>query len=186
MDAQIFGHCKNIHIEDFIDKYISCDSTLLDANLVKMQTHHHTKTCKKYKTSTCRFNFPLPPMRQTTILEPLSNPDPTIKDRAKLFFKQLETKHYTKNVTFDDFLYEFQLEETDYIAILQATLSRRIVLLKRQPADIWINSFSRKVPTLWYANTDTQFILDAYDIASYCSSYMTKQDTTLSRAFNQI
>ena len=46
-DTPIFGQCKNINIEDFIDKYISCDSTLLDEKLVKMQTHHHTKTVQK-------------------------------------------------------------------------------------------------------------------------------------------
>lgn len=42
------------------------------------------------------------------------------------------------------------------------------------------------MPQLWYANIDKQFILDAYVVASYCSSYMTKQDMTLSFAFHQI
>lgn len=108
-DAPVFGHCNNIDIEHFIDKCISSDSTLLDPNLVKMQTHHHTKTCKKYRAANCRFNFPFPPMRQTTILEPLLNVDPVLIDRSKLFFKQLETKHYIKQITFDNFLDEVQL-----------------------------------------------------------------------------
>ena len=104
-------------------------------------------------------------MRQTTILEPLLNVDPALIDRSKNFFKQLETKHYTKKITFDNFLDEFQLPEADYILILQASFSRNTVFLKRHPIDISINSFSKEVPALWYANIDTQFILDAYATA---------------------
>ena len=151
-----------------------------------MQTHYHTKTCKKYKTSSCRFSFPLPPLRKTTILEPLINTDPRIKDKEKVFFTQLQAKSYTKDFTFDNFLYEFKLEENDYISMLEATLNQRIIFLKRQQADIWINAFAKKVPALWYANIDTQFILDAYSATSYYCSYMKKQDKTLSQAFNQI
>lgn len=70
--------------------------------------------------------------------------------------------------------------------MLQMTLTRRVLLLKRHPTDIWTNAFAKKVPPLWYANTDTQFLLDAYAATSYCSSYMTKQDTTTSLAFCQL
>ena len=62
-DVPVFGHCNNTTLEDFIDKYISSDSTLLDPHLLKMKTHHHTKTCKKYKASNYRFSFPFSPMR---------------------------------------------------------------------------------------------------------------------------
>lgn len=79
-DAPIYGYCEKIDIEAFIDNYISCDSNLLDINLVKMQTHHQKKTCKKKKTSTCHFSFPLPPMRQIAILEPLENSNPALRD----------------------------------------------------------------------------------------------------------
>ena len=87
--APIYGHCLNIVIENFIDKYISSDTALLDANLSKMQTHHHNRTCKKYKMSSCWFNFPLPPMERTTILEPLATTSSTLKEKEKNIFKQL-------------------------------------------------------------------------------------------------
>ena len=78
----------------------------------------------------------------------------------------------------EEFLNEFQLTESNYILMLHATLKRKELLLKRDPTDIWTNAFARKMLALWYTNTDTQFILDAYATASYCCSYMTKQDTT--------
>lgn len=39
--------------------------------LVNLQTHRHTKTCKKGGPKICRFNFPLTPMPKSMILEPL-------------------------------------------------------------------------------------------------------------------
>ena len=40
-------------------------------DLVNLQTHRHSKTCKKKGQEICRFNFPLPPMPHTMILNPL-------------------------------------------------------------------------------------------------------------------
>ena len=55
----------------------------------------------------------LPPMKKKTILEPSLNVDPMMNDKAIFIFKQLENKHYKKDVTFDEFLHEFHLEEVD-------------------------------------------------------------------------
>ena len=40
--------------------------------------------------------------------------------------------------------------------------------------------------SLWNANTDTQYILNAYATSSYCSSYMTKLDRSMTSAFKKI
>lgn len=55
----------------FIDSYISCaipeeDETLKDL-VTSRQIHHHTRTCKKKKNVNCRFHFPKPPAKETTI-----------------------------------------------------------------------------------------------------------------------
>ena len=42
------------------------------------------------------------------------------------------------------------------------------------------------MPHLWNANTDAQYVLNAYAAASYCSSYMTKVDRTMTNAFKRI
>ena len=55
----------------FIDKYITCalpDETKL-SNLVKrMQTHHHTTTCRKTYGVAYRFNTPWAPSGKTRIV----------------------------------------------------------------------------------------------------------------------
>ena len=59
---------------EFLDKYITCalpDETKYPemSNLVKkVQTHHHTTTCRKKKGVTCRFNAPWTPTDKTRIV----------------------------------------------------------------------------------------------------------------------
>ena len=57
----------------FVDSIITCrrpkEGPLKD--LVAYQVHNHSQTCRKGKKFKCRFNFPMPPMRETTILRPL-------------------------------------------------------------------------------------------------------------------
>ena len=57
----------------FVDKYITCKNDQSDEmrELVNLQTHRHAKTCKKGGHKICRFNFPLPPVPRSEILEPL-------------------------------------------------------------------------------------------------------------------
>jgi hypothetical protein len=39
---------------------------------------------------------------------------------------------------------------------------------------------------MWYANTDIQFILEPYVVATYCTSYMTKVDKSITTKFKSI
>jgi hypothetical protein len=78
------------------------------------------------------------------------------------------------------------LEEHQYIQLIQCKLKQPTVFLKRKPSHIWNNSFAKDMPALWNANTDAQYILNAYAAASYCSSYMTKADKSMTTAFRKI
>ena len=42
------------------------------------------------------------------------------------------------------------------------------------------------MPKLWQANTDAQFVLDAYATTTYVSSYITKFDCNMTTAFKKI
>ena len=42
------------------------------------------------------------------------------------------------------------------------------------------------MPHLWNANTDSQYVLSAYAAVSYCTSYMTKVDRSMTNAFKRI
>ena len=72
-NAPVYGQSFEHSIVLFIDRYLSCDSSLLATDLVKIQTDHHTKNWRKNRHSGCRFNFPFPPMDETTILHPFES-----------------------------------------------------------------------------------------------------------------
>jgi hypothetical protein len=59
--ALVYGNDNNSQIEQFVDKYITCNTDHLDRELAKFHRHYHTKSCKKTKniriadiTSLCR------------------------------------------------------------------------------------------------------------------------------------
>ena len=57
-------------ISHFVDQYITCSRYY---PLVKVQTHRRRKTCYKTGSKYCRFGYPLPPLQETCVLEPLAN-----------------------------------------------------------------------------------------------------------------
>ena len=75
-NAPEYGRDCDGDIIKFVDSYISCKADSDDlSELVNLRRHKHSKTCKKKGRAICRFNFPLPPMPRTVILEPLSESD---------------------------------------------------------------------------------------------------------------
>jgi hypothetical protein len=70
VNALTHGLDSNKIIENFVDKYITCENDKLPPNFHEVQRHHHQKTSKKKKKTIC-FNFPWPLMEETQILEPI-------------------------------------------------------------------------------------------------------------------
>ena len=61
-------------VVSFIDKVITCEKPVENPELlalVNRQVHRHSHTCRKKSKTVCRFNYPQPPMKSTTILYPL-------------------------------------------------------------------------------------------------------------------
>jgi hypothetical protein len=73
---------------------LSFDSRILANDLKTIQHHHHTRACRKKKNVHYRFNFPIPSMRKTRILEPTKFNNDTTKKNAKLIFDTLEHGKY--------------------------------------------------------------------------------------------
>ena len=74
---------------EFIDKLISVNAKPMEfsEDLICLQRHKHSHTCKKHVKDgiKCRFGIPYLPMRQTMILEPLSDDEKlTKKEREEL------------------------------------------------------------------------------------------------------
>ena len=75
-DAPVYGCNDDNDVTTFIDKIITCKKLDNDpelALLVNRQIHRHCQTCRKKSKAECRFNFPQPPMKSTTILHPLGD-----------------------------------------------------------------------------------------------------------------
>jgi len=52
-NAPIYGLDSNNAIENFVDKYTSCDNNKLTPNLCEAKTHCHKKTCRKQNQVIC-------------------------------------------------------------------------------------------------------------------------------------
>ena len=60
-------------IVQFVDQYLTCSADNKETtNLVNLQTHKHSRTCRKKGKPVCRFGFPLPPLPRTMLLYPLA------------------------------------------------------------------------------------------------------------------
>ena len=58
--------------------------------------------------------------------------------------------------------------------------------LNKKLSHIWNNNFSKDMPVMWKANTDAQYVLSEYAASSYCTSYITKIDKSMTSAFRRI
>ncbi|CAF4508633.1 unnamed protein product [Rotaria magnacalcarata] len=101
----------------FIDKLISVNAkrTEFSEELINLQHHKHSHTCKKHVKNgiKCRFSIPYFPMRKTMILEPFSDDEKfTKKEREEIsknkqnVIKELEniSKDKDNSLTFEEFL----------------------------------------------------------------------------------
>lgn len=124
-------------------------------------------------------------MIATKILEPLT-PNESLIHFATKIFQNLKALNTNANITFQEFLKSLQMTEAMYILSLRSQLTKPHIFLKRKPVDIKTNAFGINVAPIWFANTDAQFVLDPYAAASYCTSYMTKIDKTISKELYKI
>jgi PIF1-like helicase/Helitron helicase-like domain at N-terminus/Herpesvirus tegument protein, N-terminal conserved region len=185
-----------IQCQDFIDKIITCNSKEKGLeDLVALQTHHHTRTCRKTsgKMKLCRFGLPLPPMSRTQILTPLSDGEVSVEKEAALKKKYFEVNRTLMEIikatehkcdTLEMFLEEIGMTHEDYILTLRANLAQPRVFLKRTPKDGMINAFNAKTLALHRANMDIQFVLDAFACCSYIINYINKSSRGISRLLN--
>ena len=187
-NAPEYGKDCDEDIIKFVDSYVSCkvDSNDL-SDLVNLQRHKHSKTCKKRGHAICRFNFPLPPMPRSMILEPLSEAD-LDENVANMLIEALarirsllNSINVDETMTFVEFLEKLNLSEQQYIKAIRLSLKRNTLLLKRSPCEIRINCYNPHLLNAWQANMDIQFVLDPYACAVYILSYITKGQRGMSK-----
>lgn len=173
-DSPKFEEDSDEKITYCIDKIISCHRPLDNEDtLVSLQIHKHSKSCQKKKL-VCRFGFPIPPMRQTTILRPLEeaeiHDDSSVKTYKKQFKKisqELNKMKDGEQISHEQLLKRLHMSEEEYILALRSSLSSPKVFLKRTPYEIRVNSYNIYCLKAWRANHDIQFVLDVYGCAMY-------------------
>lgn len=184
----------------FIDQYMTCSSTALPsefADLIKLQQHKHTFSCKRVKNGkqTCRFGFPQFPMEETRILDPFKENETanievekknlsTIITRLRELWEQ--TRRAPITISFADLLNELKLSKEEYVNAIRRSLKNSKVFLARTPGEININAYNPKILELHQANMDIQFVLDPYACVTYILSYITKANRGMSKLMREV
>lgn len=70
-DAPEYNGTNHEEVAKVIDKHVTCKKDDEIYNLVNYQTQRHARTCRKKGKAICRFNFPLPYMPNTVVLDPI-------------------------------------------------------------------------------------------------------------------
>lgn len=168
-------------------------------HLLKLQTHKHSRTCRKTVQNCrdfvkCCFHFPIPPLDRTRILDPLpddfdgearkqlSQVADRIRDKLHRISKRQDFD--SLSMTFEEFLTDCDLSLDQYILAIRSTLKKATVLLERLPSEIKMNAYNPQLLKLSEANMDIQFVLDAYAAAAYVVSYMMKAQRGISKVMD--
>ena len=184
-NAPIYGINEDDEVTAFHDKYITCSAEMTP--LTSLQIHKHTRTCRKAgRAAVCRFNYPLPPMPETKILEPLPNGCRALhKNNYDKISKHLREMPAGNQQTFEEFLKDLDMTYADYEDAIRYPLAGVKVFLKRNTHETRINAYNPVLLNAWEANMDIQFVLDPYACAAYIVSYMTKGQRGMSRLLHE-
>ncbi|XP_070561973.1 uncharacterized protein [Ptychodera flava] len=176
-DSPLYDTADNEEIENYVDTYISCsdDQPEEQTDLLNMQKHKHSRSCRKKGQALCRFGFPIPPMSKTTLLSPFEEPErDDYENLYKKIKEQLDEMKDGCDISFEQFLQNLNCTEEDYIKAIQTSIKGPKVFLKRKLSEIRINPYMKSLLTAWKANHDIQFVVDPYACAVYITNYISK------------
>ena len=169
-------------IVQFVDKYLTCNTdNEKTANLVGLQSHKHSRTCRKKGKPICRFGFPLPPLPRTMLLYPLEEDVDKYKKKNTELLKAMNEYKDNVDMTFEEFLENCaKMNFDDYIKCIRSSLKAPKVFLERKTKDMRINLFNEGILCAWKANLDIQIVLEPYGCASYIVGYISKSQRGMS------
>lgn len=178
-DAPRIGENTDKEVEEYIADRITTERHgPCSDELINLQCHRHSHTCRKRKKKACRSNFPLPPMRKTQILKPFRDPtDPSFNVAKQNYSKIvtfLETISTGSDMNFEEYLAELGLSEEEYILALRTSLTDTKVFHKRDPNAVRVNGYNPYILKAWEANCDLQFVTSPYGCGMYVVGYISK------------
>lgn len=137
---------------EFIDTNISTSSDVHEdaKQFVQLQMHRYSQSCKKKGIDICRFGSPLPPMKETLIMEPFSSDTEkevlkAAKQNYEKVLKVLNALPKDAELEFDQFIGQCELTYDQYLGSLRSSLKRKRVLLKRAVKDVRMNAYNLNV-----------------------------------------
>nr|XP_034326027.1 uncharacterized protein LOC105328140 [Crassostrea gigas] len=190
---------------NFIDKYVTCavpaesSDNELRKSVLEVQQHSkkHSKSCRK-KGTECRFHFPRPPSKKTFITS-VQEEDNT--DDCKIDSETNVNKAYAKEIlvavwdkiqnedeqilTTEELFDDLSLTQELYEEAHNMLSSKRSIILKRCPNEVWTNQYNRCLLKSWDANMDIQFVLDAFSCIVYIVSYISKSEREMGMLLKQ-
>ncbi|XP_066283397.1 uncharacterized protein [Branchiostoma lanceolatum] len=189
----------------FVDRYVcsqlpdsETDKELFDiVSQVQMHRKGHTSSCKK-GGKVCRFGFPKPPVKQTFLCSPVAKQDLTDEERTSIAEKERQAEVILKKFwevldkitepdkcSTDDILKEAQLTTAQFCDALNLMATRKQVVLRREPKDMWVNNYNPHLLRAWNANMDIQYVLDPYSCVRYIVSYISKAEREMGKLLKQ-
>ncbi|XP_052692014.1 uncharacterized protein LOC128170074 [Crassostrea angulata] len=190
---------------NFIDRYVTCavpsesDDAELRKSVLEVQQHSkkHSKSCKK-KGTECRFNFPRPPSQKTFITNAQEveeeNSDECEKETMvnKTYAKELLLSVWEKVqnevdgiITTEELFDDLSLSQELYEEAHNILSTKKSVILKRCPNEVWTNQYNRCLLKSWDANMDIQFVLDPFSCIVYIVSYISKSEREMGMLLKQ-
>ena len=175
------------------DELISCrlpdktEEPLFDI-VNQSQRHKHTKSCLKYNGH-CRYGFPKLPSPKTIVAKPLELTHPNMKEAEKDELKArvtevlgaakklLEDPNFDENMSIEQFCTEIKTNVNEYLKLLSISNRGKVLILKRQCNERYLNNYNPEMITAWNGNMDIQLVVDPYAVISYIASYMNKGET---------
>ena len=187
-------------IDNHVQAYLPDDKTDPELHqLVKTyQKHNHSKTCRKYKNISCRFNFGQFFTKTTIVAEPLNKDlDEEIKsnilDRRTEILVSIKQKidevlnpykpDYNEILNEANILKSVGITEDDYYWALSISPDSDFELHLKRPVDsCFINNYFVAGIKGFAANVDLQPVFNHYKCITYVCSYFTKDETECSQA----
>nr|XP_055049553.1 uncharacterized protein LOC129435076 [Misgurnus anguillicaudatus]XP_055049554.1 uncharacterized protein LOC129435076 [Misgurnus anguillicaudatus] len=176
---------------------------------VQLHSRKHSKSCKKGNVL-CRFGFPKLPMSDTTITRPRpqrpeeeETEEDSHQDRrssrsdavrkamsdARTKLKPLWDLLNDPQATFEnlpELLSKCNLSMEDYMKYTRELSTSSVILLKRDPKEVWVNGYNPDLLRAWNANMDIQYILDPYSCIMYMLSYISKPEHEMNEMLKNV
>jgi hypothetical protein len=172
----------------FIENFTTCripENETLKGFVKEVQTHNHTKACKKYDNN-CRFGFPKYPSEKTIIAKQVENDVPNRQeimnkhaDILSIVKKIMESSEFDDNMSLTEILNEAKVTAEDYYKALQVSSMGNKIVLKRTPKEIWINNYNPEWLRAWNGNMDIQVCTDIFAVVTYITDYYSKSETAV-------